>query len=75
MMLGRANSPGRELLGTEDSFDALATWLRAALLARVGRRELADDGLRMVGAIALASTRGNAGQADRMLAIVLNGLR
>jgi hypothetical protein len=47
----------------------------AALLARVWRRELADDVLRMAGAIAWASTLGNTGQADRMLAVVLNGLR
>lgn len=99
---------GRELLGAGDAFDALATWLRAALrhgltyrglaaealnsalsaawhaelfevcaalLARVGQPGSAEDVLRLVGAIAWASTPDNTGQADRMLDIVLNGLR
>ncbi|HEY2697540.1 MAG TPA: hypothetical protein VGJ45_18890 [Pseudonocardiaceae bacterium] len=50
------------------------------MLARCDRQLLdasrfGDDVQWMVGAIAWASTPGNTGQADRMLAIVLNGLR
>jgi AcrR family transcriptional regulator len=99
---------GGELLGADDAFDALATWLRAALrhgmayrglaaevlnsavsaawhaelfdvcaalLARVGQQAKADDVLRLVGAIGWASVPDNTEQADRMLAIVLNGLK
>ena len=110
---------GRELLTSQDEFDALATWLRAtlrhgltyrglsaevlnsaldrendlvaawhaelfdlgaALLARARRAGVAvadadaADVLKMVSAIAWA-TEENAAQADRLLDLVLNGLR
>lgn len=110
---------GRELLAAEDAFDAVATWLRAAirhgltyrglaatvmnsalsrgkelvsawhaemyevggaLLARARASGAIDaaardaDVLKMVGAIAWAA-QDDPGSADRLLAIVLNGLR
>jgi AcrR family transcriptional regulator len=108
---------GRGLLAVEDEFDALATWLRAALthaltyrglaaavlssaldqdqvaawhaemfevgaeLMRRARRSgvvVADadeaDVLKMVGAIAWAAQESSA-RADRLLALLLNGLR
>jgi AcrR family transcriptional regulator len=110
---------GRGLLTVEDEFDALSTWLRAALthgltyrglsaavmnsaldrgnglvstwhaemfevaaalLARARKSGVvvadADeaDVLKMVGAIALAAPDSSA-QADRLLALVMNGLR
>jgi AcrR family transcriptional regulator len=113
---------GRALLGAEDGFDALATWLRAALghaltyrglaaevlnaaldrggepastwhaelfevgaalLARARRSGAvvagadAADVLKVVGAIAWAVQGASDGpaQADRLLALVVNGLR
>jgi AcrR family transcriptional regulator len=110
---------GRELLAADDAFDAVATWLRAAirhgltyrglaatvmnsalsrgkelvsawhaemyevggaLLARARESGAIDadardaDVLKMVGAIAWAA-QDDPGSADRLLAIVLNGLR
>ncbi len=110
---------GRRLLTAEDEFDALSTWLRAALrhaltyrglsaavmnsaldgkdglvstwhaeLFEVGRALLARarqsgvvvadagdaDVLKMVGAIAWAAQDSSA-QADRLLALFMNGLR
>ncbi|WP_433555912.1 TetR/AcrR family transcriptional regulator [Pseudonocardia xinjiangensis] len=113
---------GRELLTAEDEFDALATWLRAALthaltyrglsaavmssaldhengvmstwhaeLFAVGAALLAraresgvvaadadeTDVLKMVGAIAWATqdTLDSSARADRLLALLMNGLR
>jgi AcrR family transcriptional regulator len=113
---------GRGLLTVEDEFDALSTWLRAALrhgltyrglsaavlnsaldrgndlvstwhaemfdvgaalLARarqsgaIGANADAVDVLKMVGAIAWAvqDTPDNSAQADRLLALLMNGLR
>jgi len=106
---------GRGLLTSEDEFDALSTWLRAALthamtyrglaaavmssaldqvstwhaelfevgaalLARARRSGavVADadeaDVLKMVGAIAWAA-QDNSAQADRLLTLLMNGLR
>ena len=108
---------GRGLLAVEDEFDALATWLRAALThaltyrglaaavmnsaldsdlvatwhaemfevgaALLGRARQAGavaadadeaDVLKMVGAIAWAAQESSA-QADRLLTLLLNGLR
>jgi AcrR family transcriptional regulator len=113
---------GRRLLTAEDEFDALSTWLRAAvrhgltyrglstavmnsaldrgeglvstwhaeifevgaaLLARARQSGVvvadADDAdvLKMIGAIAWAAqdTRDSSAQADRLLTLLLNGLR
>lgn len=113
---------GRELLTIEDEFDALSTWLRAALRhgltyrglsasvmnsaldrpknpastwhaqmfevaaallarARQSGKIVADadvsDVLKMVGAIAWAvqETPASSGQADRLLTLLMNGLR
>lgn len=111
---------GRGLLTVEDEFDALSTWLRAALMHGLTYRGLAaavmnsalgnglvstwhaemfeagaalvararqagvvvadaDDGdvLKMVGAIAWAAqdSPDSSAQADRMLALLMNGLR
>jgi AcrR family transcriptional regulator len=46
----------------------------AALLARAGRPGIADEVLRLVGAIAWANSQDTTERADRMLSIVLNGL-
>jgi AcrR family transcriptional regulator len=113
---------GQELLGAEDEFDALVTWLRAAITHGLTYRGLAaavlnsaldrenglvsawhtkmfdvgaallararqagmvvadadeTDMLRMVGAIAWAAqdTPDSAATADRLLTLLLNGLR
>jgi AcrR family transcriptional regulator len=113
---------GRGLLGGEDEFDALATWLRAAITHALTYRGLAAavmssaldrgnglvatwhaemfevgaalvtrarqsgavvadadeaDVLKMVGAIAWAAqdAQDSSAQADRLLALLLNGLR
>jgi AcrR family transcriptional regulator len=120
--IGELVALGRGLLTTDDEFDALCTWLRAALThgltyrglsaaamnsaldrgnglvsawhaemfevgaallarARQSGAVVADadaaDVLKMIGAIAWAAEGGedSAAQADRLLALLLNGLR